>query len=165
VGNTLNILHSMALPVRFDIRFNFDRRKSISFVCQKSEYEALCEVLSENFENFEIEQFENMSSRDNLFPDERLHRRLTSSHSIFSKEKYTHRQSDKSLTITISRDEDDSWIFKVVDLNGKKHQVFNRNSETQKHGNWRPGDYDAYYLFRFIGLEYVFGEEGMDNIT
>jgi hypothetical protein len=132
----------MALPVRFDIRFNFDRRKSISFVCQKSEYEALCEVLSENFENFEIEQFENMSSRDNLFPDERLHRRLTSSHSIFSKEK-----------------------FKVVDLNGKKHQVFNRNSETQKHGNWRPGDYDAYCLFRFIGLEYVFGEEGMDNIT
>lgn len=155
----------MTLLIRFDIRFNFDLGKSISFMCQSDEYEPLCRELGQRFEHFEKEQFKRRSLRDNLLPDERLHRRLTSSRSILYKAKHAHHRSDKSITIMISRDEDNSWIFEVVDLYGKKHWITNRNPKTDTSANWRPGDYDAYDLFRFIGMRYAFGEQSIDRVT
>lgn len=165
MGKTPNISHSMTLLVRFTIEFNFDFGKSISFVCQSDEYKALCKELSRRFENFEMEQFEKRSLRDGLLPDERLYRRLTSAHSVFRKAKHAHHQSHESLTIMISRDEDHSWVFEVVDLCGKKHWVVHRSPETHEPANWRPGDYDAYKLFRFIVMRYGFGEESVDKVT
>jgi mRNA-degrading endonuclease HigB of HigAB toxin-antitoxin module len=152
----------MTTLVRFNIKFNFDLDKSITFVCQSREYNKICKELSRQFENFEKNQFEERSLRNGLLPDERLYRRLTSKHSILRREEYTHRQSNKSLTIMISRDEDDSWVFKVVDLNGKKYRLVIHSPEKNTIANWRPGDYAAYDLFRFIGMRYAFGEESVD---
>jgi hypothetical protein len=46
VGKTTNISHSMGILVRFNIKFIFDRGKTISYVCQREEYDVLCKELS-----------------------------------------------------------------------------------------------------------------------
>jgi hypothetical protein len=143
--------------IRFDIEFNFDHYMTISYVCQSNEYDALCKELGSQFEMFETEQFEGKSLDDCLFPDERLHRCLTSKDSIFSKEKHAQRQSDKTLIIRISRDEEKSWIFEVEDAYGYQHPIVHGSWETRKFSNFEPGEYDAYKVFRFIGTRYAFG--------
>jgi hypothetical protein len=112
-----------------------------------------------------MEQLEKKSLDNGLFPDERLHRCLTSEHSIFSKKKHAQRQSDKSLTIMISRDEEKSWIFEGVDFYGKKHPIVHGNWETRTFANWAPGEYDADEVFCFIGTRYAFGEDSIERST
>jgi len=129
-------------------------------VCQKEDYNALCKDLARRFETFEKEQFDKRSERDGMLPDERLHRRLTSKRSIFQRVKHTYPQTDKSITIIISREEHDgdSWKFEVVDSCGIRHWVIHRSPDYHKPTNWRPGEYDAYKLFHSIGMRYAFGE-------
>jgi hypothetical protein len=112
-----------------------------------------------------MEQLEKKSLGNGLFPDERLHRCLTSEHSIFSKKKHAQRQSDKSLTIMISRDEEKSWIFEGVNFYGKKHPIVHGNWETRTFANWAPGEYDADEVFCFIGTRYAFGEDSIERST
>ena len=146
--------------VRFNIEFNFDLGKKISFVCQNEDYKALCKVLAYRFEKFEKEQFDERSKHDGMLPDERLHRRLTSKGSIVQRVKHTSLQTDKSITIMISLEEndDDSWKFEVVDSRGIRHWVIHRSTDSREPTNWRPGEYDAYELFHFIGMRYAFGK-------
>lgn len=148
----------MTALVRFNVEFNLNLRKSISFVCQSGEYNALCTKLGRCFEHFEKEQFKERSGHDGMLPEERLYHRLTWEGSIFQQSRYTSRQSDKSITIMISRDEDDEdmWKFLVVDLRGKKHWVFHRNPKSHEPVNWRPGEYNAHELLRSIGVKYAF---------
>lgn len=150
-------LHGMNL-VRFNVEFNFDLGRTISFVCQDKEYSALCEKLADCFETFEQEQFQERSERDGKFPDERLYRRLTSERFTIQRVEHTRRQSDRSITIMISREVDDgnSWKFEVVDSCGEKHLVLHRRPGFHAPVNWRPGEYDAYRLFHFIGMKYAF---------
>jgi hypothetical protein len=145
--------------IGFDIEFNFDEYMAISYVCQSNEYDAICKELGSQFKLFELEQFEGKSSDDGLFPDERLHRCLTLEDSIFSKEKHAQRKSDKDLIIRISRDKMEWWIFEVEDSYGYKHAIVHRSRETRKSSNFKPGEYDAYDVFRFIGTRYAFGKD------
>lgn len=93
-----------------------------------------------------------------MLPDERLQRRLTSKRSIFQRVEHTSAQTDKSIAIMISREEsdDDSWKFEVVDSFGIRQWVIHRRSGSHEPTNWRPGEYDAYQLFRSIGMRYAF---------
>jgi len=147
--------------IKINIKFDFDslKGKEFYFVCKYWECSKLCEVLGEHFEILEKAQYYETDSKG-PDPDQKFYLDITSKDSIFRRDIYTKRRYHGSITITISRaEDDDSWVFKVIDLDDEHHRISRMQREKKSENpDWEPGCYDPFKLFQAIVWKFAFSE-------
>ena len=157
-SQTPELIRMAADDIKINIKFDYDslEGKEFYFVCKYWECSKLCKVLGKHFQILEKTQYYETDPKS-VDPDQKFYLDITSKDSIFRRDVYTKREYHGSITITISRaEDDDSWVFEVTDLDDEHLRI--KRGEEFKNPDWEPGCYDPFELFQAIVLEFAFPE-------